>query len=62
MVIAFRDWINIDLEISEAEYNEDNLRESKQDLNSDKPDEKVLSGQGKWLYVVGAGLLWRQCS
>lgn len=32
MVIAFRDWVNIDFEISETEYNEDNLRESKQDL------------------------------
>lgn len=39
--------VNIDFEISEAEYNEDNLRESKQDLNSDKQDERILSGKGK---------------
>lgn len=52
MVIAFRNWVNTDLEISEADYNEGNLRESKQDLNSDKQDERILSGKGKWLCVV----------
>lgn len=39
--------INDDFEISEAAYNKDNVRESKQNLSSDKQDERILSGKGK---------------
>lgn len=34
-------------EISEAECDKHNLRESKQALSSDKQEEKILSGKGK---------------
>lgn len=39
--------ISDDFEISEAAYNKDNVRESKQNLSSDKQDERILSGKGK---------------